>query len=47
MFNYIMLVIILHFILGATPYGDVRGRDLPKWIKQGNRLSKPEYTDDL
>nr|XP_034310480.1 uncharacterized protein LOC105330263 [Crassostrea gigas] len=35
------------FSIGATPYGDVRGRDLPKWIKQGNRLSKPEYTDDL
>eukprot|EP00105_Crassostrea_gigas_P024926 XP_011445346.1 PREDICTED: tyrosine-protein kinase receptor Tie-1 [Crassostrea gigas] len=35
------------FSIGATPYGDVRSRDFPKWIKQGNRLSKPEYTDDL
>ncbi|XP_061193771.1 uncharacterized protein LOC133202005 [Saccostrea echinata] len=35
------------FTMGGTPYDNVRSRDLPKWLKQGNRLSKPEYSDDL
>ncbi|XP_062567450.1 uncharacterized protein LOC134229699 [Saccostrea cucullata] len=35
------------FTMGGSPYDNVRSKDLPKWLKQGNRLSKPEYSDDL
>ncbi|KAK3108566.1 hypothetical protein FSP39_010763 [Pinctada imbricata] len=35
------------FSMGQTPYGDVRSKDLPKWLKKGNRLNKPEYCDDM
>lgn len=34
------------FSLGATPYGNVRSRDLPGRIKKGERLPKPEICDD-
>lgn len=34
------------FTLGETPYPDVRSRELPRYIKSGKRLPKPEYSDD-
>ncbi|XP_060064515.1 uncharacterized protein LOC132544877 [Ylistrum balloti] len=35
------------FTLGETPYPNVRSRELPKYIKSGKRLPKPEYSDDI
>ncbi|KAK3109029.1 hypothetical protein FSP39_021473 [Pinctada imbricata] len=34
------------FSMGQTPYGNVKSKDLKKWLKKGNKLQKPEYSDD-
>ncbi|XP_033761319.1 uncharacterized protein LOC117343114 [Pecten maximus] len=34
------------FTLGETPYPNIRSRELPKYLKSGKRLPKPEYSDD-
>ncbi|CAG2200187.1 unnamed protein product [Mytilus edulis] len=31
---------------GETPYPDVKGPRLPDWLRQNNRMAKPEYCDD-
>jgi len=33
-------------ISGERPYPDIRSRDLPNWLKQNKRNTKPEYCDD-
>ncbi|XP_052095770.1 uncharacterized protein LOC127731037 isoform X1 [Mytilus californianus] len=34
------------FSMGETPYPDIKGPRLPDWLKQNNRMAKPEYCDD-
>ncbi|OWF35134.1 uncharacterized protein LOC110443319 [Mizuhopecten yessoensis] len=34
------------FTIGETPYPDVRSRELPRYLRSGKRLPKPEYSDD-
>ncbi|XP_076090378.1 uncharacterized protein LOC143062598 [Mytilus galloprovincialis] len=34
------------FSMGETPYPDVKGPRLPDWLRQNNRMTKPEYCDD-
>ncbi|CAG2213733.1 unnamed protein product [Mytilus edulis] len=34
------------FSMGETPYPDVKGPRLPDWLRQNNRMAKPEYCDD-
>ncbi|VDI54788.1 fibroblast growth factor receptor 3 [Mytilus galloprovincialis] len=34
------------FSMGETPYHDVKGPRLPDWLRQNNRMAKPEYCDD-
>ncbi|XP_046557085.1 tyrosine-protein kinase receptor Tie-1-like [Haliotis rubra] len=33
--------------MGQIPYGEMRSRDLPTQLKNGYRLSKPEYAEDV
>ena len=37
---------VIFLISGETPYPDVRSQDLPNWLKQNKRNTKPEYCDD-
>ncbi|CAC5401878.1 Mast/stem cell growth factor receptor kita [Mytilus coruscus] len=34
------------FSMGETPYPDIKGPRLPDWLRQNNRMAKPEYCDD-
>ena len=40
------LLVSVYVLSGSTPYENIRGRDLPGRLKKGERLPKPENSDD-
>jgi hypothetical protein len=34
------------YVSGDTPYGNIKGREIPAKLKNGYRLNKPEQCDD-
>ena len=40
------LLVFVYVLSGSTPYENIRGRDLPGRLKKGERLPKPENSDD-
>lgn len=37
----------ISFLVGEVPYPGIRSRDVQAYLRNGNRMDKPEFANDL